>query len=147
MYKNILRIVDANFNRSREGLRVCEEIARFVLNSRQLTDECKSVRHGITSVVKDLASRGLNLSQYRDVEGDVGKCSAIRSEMSRISYADIFAANAERVKESLRVLEEFLKIIDKDRSPSCSRLRFRVYAIEKKAMKKLVSFSDANRKN
>lgn len=142
MHKKVLRIIDANFNRSREGLRVCEEIARFILNSSSLTKECKVVRHRITSVLKGLYSERINLPLYRDVEGDVGKISAMKSEMKRLDYAEIFAANMERAKESVRVLEEFLKLVDEKKSTACSRLRFNLYAIEKKALKKLFSMRD-----
>ena len=44
------RIIDANLNRSREGLRVCEEVARFHLSSPQLTRELKSVRHAVNAL-------------------------------------------------------------------------------------------------
>ena len=36
MDKNIARILDANFNRSREAMRVMEDYGRFVLNDAQL---------------------------------------------------------------------------------------------------------------
>ena len=47
MRPGLLRILDANSNRSREGLRVCEEVARFVLNSHPLTKDLKRLRHAI----------------------------------------------------------------------------------------------------
>ena len=65
--REIFRIVDANFNRSREGLRVCEEVTRFVWNSPALTKELKSVRHGITDILKNTPSVSKALFQTRDV--------------------------------------------------------------------------------
>lgn len=137
MRSDIYRIIDANLNRSREGLRVCEEMARFVLNSKALTKELKSVRHSISGIIK-ISPGGLKrLSESRDSEGDVLRRSCAKSEMMRLGTADIFAANIERVKESLRVLEEFFKLIDTKSSSKFCSLRFKVYTIEKKALKKV----------
>ena len=128
--KEVLRIIDANFNRSREGLRVCEEVTRFIWNSPVLTRALKSVRHSVTDILKDTPA----LFKTRDVGSDVGRKTRRKSEMRRLDYADIFSANIERVKESLRVLEEFFKLIDKSDSAKFTKLRFKVYEIEKKAL-------------
>ena len=135
----MLRIIDANLNRSREGLRVCEEIARFMLDSRKLTEELKSVRHKISNIVKTFPVSSKKLFSSRDVEMDVGRRFKSRSEMARSDYADIFSANIERVKESLRVLEEFSKLIDRKTSIKFTNLRFNVYDIEKEAVRKISS--------
>jgi len=132
MKKEVYRIIDANFNRSREGLRVCEEVARFIINSPALTRDLKSVRHSIASVLKASPATARILNGSRDSAGDVGRCSRSKSEMDRVTYGDIFTANIQRVKESLRVLEEFFKIVDKKSSSRFTDLRFRVYDIEKK---------------
>jgi thiamine-phosphate pyrophosphorylase len=132
--------MDANFNRSREGLRVCEEITRFVLDSKPLTVALKSVRHGVTGIKKVTCSASSSLMDSRDVEGDVGRTSRLKSEKTRKGIPDIFSANIERVKESLRVLEEFSKLIDVKQTARLAKLRFRVYAIEKNVIKKLELF-------
>ncbi len=136
----ILRIMDANFNRSREGLRVCEEITRFILDSAALTGELKSVRHGITGIKKGMCRAYATLTDSRDVEGDVGRRSNLKSEKKRADIADIFSANIERVKESLRVLEEFSKLIGDKPTARFASLRFRVYDIEKSVIKRLETF-------
>ena len=46
-------------------------------------------------------------------------------------------ANSQRAKESLRVLEEFLKLSDKNSSGNFKQLRYQLYALEKRAIKKL----------
>ena len=127
------RIIDANLNRSREGLRVCEEIVRFGLSSPQLTKELKSVRHAVSLIAKAHYKRIGSLSSARDSSNDVGRVSKTPSEMRRSGLGDIFTANAQRAKESLRVLEEFYKIFDRKISARFSRLRFKVYEIERKA--------------
>ena len=137
--RDIFRIVDANFNRSREGLRVCEDIARFILNSSALTKELKALRHGISDIIRSSPEMSKMLIESRDAKGDPGKAPMLGTEVSRQDISDIFTANIERVKESIRVLEEFFKIVDVRLSARLSRLRFRTYDIEKKAVKRLAS--------
>jgi hypothetical protein len=136
--REIFRIIDANFNRSREGLRVCEEVARFVWNSAALTKDLRAARHSITAILKGAGAPSTILFETRDVRSDVGLRERRKSEMRRLDYSDIFSANIERAKESLRVLEEFFKLIDKDDSAKFTKLRFKVYEIEKKALSHLI---------
>lgn len=138
--KSILRIIDANLNRSREGIRVCEDITRFVLNSAGLTQELKIVRHRISRIAGRAGLKAL--CESRDSRGDVDKASKLHGLMKRATLSDIFSANIERVKESLRVLEEIFKIIDVKAAAEFSVLRFKVYTIEKKAIKKIWSLRD-----
>jgi thiamine-phosphate pyrophosphorylase len=133
--KELYRIIDANFNRSREGLRVCEDIARFAWNSPSLTRSLKKVRHSISSILKDAPLTARILRDSRDSRRDVGRRVHTASEMSRSTHEGIFGANIQRVKESLRVLEEFFKLIDSADSAKLTNLRFSVYEIEKKALK------------
>ena len=137
--KDLLRIVDANFNRSREGLRVCEDIARFIMNSSALTKELKALRHGISGIIRSSPEMAEDLLESRNPSGDCGKIPDFKIEIPRREANDIFTANIERVKESIRVLEEFFKLVDIKLSAKFSRLRFKAYAIEKKAVKRLAS--------
>lgn len=132
--KEFLRVIDANLNRSREGLRVCEDISRFILNSTALTRRIKRVRHGISAVARRTAySRSLS----RDSKADIGKRPLPSIEMGRRRIGDIFDANIERAKESIRVMEEFLKLTDRKASAIMSSLRFEVYDIESSAVRKM----------
>jgi thiamine-phosphate pyrophosphorylase len=45
----VYRILDANLDRAREGLRIIEEWCRFGLNNAQLTLECKHLRQEVAS--------------------------------------------------------------------------------------------------
>ena len=132
------RIIDANINRVKEGLRVCEEIARFILNSRKLTSEFKKIRHGIDSLVKHLPHSLSDLLKSRKSGKDVGRNIYI-NELRRKDFQDIFFANIQRVKESIRVLEEFSKLIDKNFAIKFKKLRYDIYEIEKKAAKRILS--------
>lgn len=132
----ILRILDANFNRTREGLRVCEEIARFCLNDKALTAALKKVRHQVSQSIQKVPSTLPELLKSRDVRSDVGKKRS-HLERSRESSLGLFLANVQRVKESLRVLEETSKFLDDKLWVLFKNLRFKVYAIEKKIVPKL----------
>ena len=64
---------------------------------------------------------------------DVGRATSA-TEAVRSDIKDIFFANMQRSKESVRVLEEFLKLIDTQLSDRFKRIRFDLYETEKKAL-------------
>jgi hypothetical protein len=134
--REALRIIDANLNRSREGLRVCEDITRFILNDRPLTASFKSARHAITALAKGLDGESIRLLKSRNVKKDVGKKTSRRESM-RGDIPNIFFANLQRAKESLRVLEEITKLLSKKKSQAFKKMRFRVYELEKKSRLRL----------
>jgi thiamine-phosphate pyrophosphorylase len=125
----VARIIDANTNRAKEGLRVCEEVARFVLNNRSLTRALKNARHKLDLISAGLADKALML-RARESRSDVGRTLSAQ-EFSRKDLGDIFAANMQRAKESVRVLEEFTKLGDARKALSCKALRYELYEIEK----------------
>ncbi|MDP3786664.1 MAG: thiamine-phosphate pyrophosphorylase [Candidatus Omnitrophota bacterium] len=131
MRQKVYRIIDANLNRSREGLRVCEEIARFVLDDKRLTEEFKGLRHKITDCIKFYPARLQDIISARDSGRDVGR-GRQPMEQRRKDWKGISLANMERVKESLRALEEFSKLIDSRIADRFKRLRFKAYEAEKK---------------
>jgi len=133
--KDLFRIIDANLNRSREGLRVCEEIARFALEDEGLTSGFKDLRHRISRNIKKFPGKSRALLECRQSRADVGR--KILSKSSRKNCKDLFFANIQRVKESLRVLEEFSSIFNRSLSNDFAGLRFKVYELEKKAIARL----------
>lgn len=137
MDKGVYRIIDANLNRVMEGIRVCEDIVRFSSDDEELTAGLKKLRHDIFSSIKDLRNEHLmELITSRDTEMDVGTKST-ETEKTRDDLVDLFLANTQRGKESLRVLEEVLKLFDKDLSQKFKKFRFLLYEIEKTAVKDL----------
>ena len=126
---DVYRILDANFNRSKEALRVLEDTARFMLDHPGLTSQYKRLRHQLTAIVEGLSLKAL--IRARNIEGDVGRPS-IRKELKRTTAADIFYANSQRLKESVRVLEEFSKLLNKRSAQQLKELRYKIYALEKK---------------
>lgn len=133
--KAVYRIIDANINRAKEGLRVCEEIARFVLNDKQLSGKLKRARHSIDVLMKELPN-AQGLLRERCVLKDVGRDIA-GNEFKRSGIKDIFWANSQRVKESVRVLEEFTKLIDIELAEGFKKIRYAAYEIEKQSAKKI----------
>jgi len=123
------RIMDANLNRAAEGLRVCEDVFRYVFDQKALTKTYKTVRHQLADIARDLKT--WDLIEARDIEQDVGRPS-IPQEMNRQGVEDILYANAQRVKESLRVLEETAKVLDVSAAQKIKEIRYRFYALEKK---------------
>jgi len=140
----LLQIIDANLNRTREGLRVCEDIARFAIRNKAVTKDLKGIRHAATNLM--LKSKRMSLKSLllnRDVDRDRAKFIDF-GQNPKSDISDIFMANIERVKESLRVLEECLKLIDEKISRRYRKLRFDTYDVEKKVVKK-TRFISCNR--
>ena len=130
-----LRILDANLNRAREGMRVCEEVARFLLNDAALTRRCQRVRYRFRSAAA--AVPRLKLLEARDSLRDVGR-PALRGKSSSHRFStDLVSANAQRAQEALRVLEEFYRFYSVRQSKAWGTLRFQVYSIEKDLLTKL----------
>jgi len=132
--KKVFRVIDANFNRAKEGLRVCEDVARFVLDQKKCTQGYKKIRHQLSNICS-LTFKG-SLVCARAVEADVGKKTVV-SELKRRTTKDIFYANSQRVKESIRVLEEFFKLVNAHQALACKKMRYRVYALERKVFEKM----------
>ena len=131
--KKLNRVFDANFNRAKEGLRVCEDICRFILDAKSLTQSYKAIRHQLTASMGAL--KIFDVINSRDIAGDVGRRSTV-IEFKRDGVADIFYANSQRVKESVRVLEEFTKLRNKKLAEGLKKLRYKIYALEKNVIER-----------
>ena len=118
-------------------MRVCEEITRFILNNAGLTYDFKKIRHKLDAAIKGLPDK-LTLIDKRDSLKDIGKDICV-NELNRCDYRDIFLANIQRAKESMRVLEEFSKLIDKKAALNFKKLRYSLYETEKTAVKIIFS--------
>jgi thiamine-phosphate pyrophosphorylase len=123
------RIVDANFNRAREALRVMEEYCRFALNSGTLSERAKGLRHELCAVVGRLD--GGRLLAGRDTPGDVGVGQKVEGQLERASLKDCFTAAARRATEALRALAEVVRVEDRVVAEAIERLRYQAYTLEK----------------
>ncbi|MFH2069473.1 MAG: thiamine phosphate synthase [Candidatus Omnitrophota bacterium] len=124
---NLYRIVDANFNRTREGLRVLEELARFSEQNPVLTKTLRGLRHRI-SVLMECSFPRPKLLASRRSETDLGR--KFRPE-NRTGKKDFVLANSFRITESLRVLEETAALLQPETAASFQDLRFSFYDLEK----------------
>jgi len=127
MERAAYRILDANFNRSREAARVVEEYCRFVLNSQGLTHRAKSLRHELCRAIGSLDAGRLIAS--RDTAGDVGRTT--EDQLPRETLDNCLTAGCKRLTEALRALGETARILNPHLAEALERLRFDAYALEK----------------
>ena len=128
----LYRIIDANYNRGREALRVMEEYCRFGLNNPALSAQAKQCRHQLCQSMKSINPQ--KLLSNRDVDGDVGRELKVTGQLQRQSLEDCFTAAAKRASEAMRALAESIQTIDPALSAVMEKIRFEVYALEKKAV-------------
>lgn len=127
----ILRVIDANLNRSREGIRVIEDTARLYLDNEILSKELKKIRHLITEFAEPVFNGEMELKSFRDADSDVGRKGMTSTEGERQDIKHLLKVNFKRVEEALRVLEEYFKLIHPVSAEGYKNLRFRVYSVEK----------------
>ncbi|MFH1848424.1 MAG: thiamine-phosphate pyrophosphorylase [Candidatus Omnitrophota bacterium] len=135
MKKKVHRAIDANFNRVKEGLRVCEDFTRFFLEDTHLTEKFKKMRADVGKLYEGIPRLKSELMKARDAITDVGK--KLLPAQKRKDFEDLFWANVQRSKEALRTLEEFSALVKEDFSEEFKQLRFSLYDLEKKTFKKL----------
>lgn len=129
MERAVYRIIDANFNRCREGLRVMEEFCRFGLDNKSFSSRAKQLRHSLTRTIGRFDQN--TLITCRDSANDVGSSIRVEKQMVRSDLKDCFLAAAKRATEALRALAEASQIIDAEAADEFERIRFDVYTFEK----------------
>ncbi|WP_174377776.1 thiamine-phosphate pyrophosphorylase [Sulfurospirillum arcachonense] len=118
-----LRILDANFNRLREGIRVVEDICRYYKNSKELSSQLKELRH------KSRVENYKKLLTCRDITNDPLK-QTTNSEKTRESLEAVILSNIKRAQESARVLEEIFKLFDTQNAEKFKQIRYDLYKLE-----------------
>lgn len=122
--KGLYRVIDANLNRLKEGIRVIEDMARYANNNKDISSRLKTLRH--LSKIDDIKP----LLESRDAQNDVLKMTRA-SEMERSSVDSIIIANYKRAQESSRVLEELYKVVEPELSERFKKIRYELYTLEK----------------
>lgn len=122
---NVQRITDANLNRAAEAARVLEEIARFLLDEKELAESLKNMRHSINSAQDEFYNEYLNA---RDTENDIGV--DIKNTTKRLNIENIFKANIKRLQQALRTLAEYSTGNEKN-TQIFEKLRYESYTLEK----------------
>ncbi len=126
--RSVLRLLDANANRALEGLRVCEDLVRFELESASFFRRLRALRHGVAQAIRRLPVTPTELVRARESGSDIGR----KAPASRVaSLEHLFLINVQRTKEALRALEEGVRLIAPRQAASFQRLRFRTYEVER----------------
>ncbi len=127
-FQAVYRILDANLDRAREGLRIVEEWCRFGLGSELLTNECKQMRQELA------AWHSPEIRSARDTPGDPGTELTHPREAERQDIGHLLQVNLCRIEEAMRVLEEYSKLHHPQMGEACKQMRYRVYNLESKLM-------------
>lgn len=126
-----LRVIDANLNRAREGLRVIEDTARFVEENSAAFKDLRAARHKLDKITRTFYK---DLLKQRDSRSDEGR--TIKEAKTRKGIDALLSANFRRVEEALRVLEEYGKLIAPGAAPEFKKIRFKAYTLEKEFLVK-----------
>jgi thiamine-phosphate pyrophosphorylase len=127
MNDKVWRLLDANANRAREGLRIIEDTVRFVLEKPEAAKAFRALRHSVDELVR---KHYKELLSARDVEHDSGRSNPAKPYQGGIDT--LLAANFKRVEEALRVLEEYGRVLAPGAVQKTQALRFQVYSWEKR---------------
>jgi thiamine-phosphate pyrophosphorylase len=131
----IYRILDANFNRAREALRVAEDCGRFVLNDPAVTAMAKNMRSELAAILEHMPAREMLVT--RDTPGDVGTDLTSPTEMKRDSLEAVAIAACKRLSESLRTIEEYSKVVAAGQTLRIERMRYDAYTLEQRLVGRL----------
>ena len=129
--KKTARLLDANLNRAREGLRVVEDAARFLWNDAAQYRRLRALRHKLHEAT---AEHYANFIRARESVKDVGR--EIK-EGPRASLSSVISANMRRAQEAARVLEEYSKVFAVQAAGKFKEIRYQLYQEEKRILKKL----------
>ncbi len=126
-FSSLYRIIDANLNRLKEGIRVIEDVFRYIYDNKEIGYSLKEIRH--LAKIDNYEE----IIKYRNSENDCLREST-KSELQRESLNNLIISNFKRSQESARVLEEIYKLIDIKLSENFKNIRYKLYTIEKDAL-------------
>lgn len=120
----LFRILDANLDRAREGMRVIEEWCRFGLNDEAATAQLKHLRQEVARWHTP------EIRLARDTPGDVGTALTHPQESTRSSLTKVLQVNFARTQEALRSLEEYGKLHSSEMAAACKQMRYQLYTLD-----------------
>ena len=120
----VLRLLDANLDRAREGLRVVEDWCRFGMERSDLVARLKDLRQRLGLLHQS------RYKQARHTAADVAAGMAHPAQEQRLQPEQVLAANCGRVQEALRVLEEFGRGVDPQLVAEAAAIRYALYDLE-----------------
>lgn len=132
-------MLDANLNRAKEGLRVAEDTARFVLNDHDLAGMCRNLRHRLHQNSQAWPVSHHAIIAERDTNADTAQSHGVRSATPRDGLADLVGSSMSRAAEALRCIEDVMRLIDagSENAAAIEQLRFASYDIAKLLMVRL----------
>ncbi len=92
----VFRVLDANLNRLREGLRVVEEYYRFYCEATDTALLLKELRHGVRSIEEGLPRT--ELLAGRDSDHDPFRSGSEARELARAGVEELVLANIRRAQ-------------------------------------------------
>ena len=122
--QRVARLIDANLDRAREGLRVIEDWCRFGLDRDDFVRPLKDWRQQLGEHHHD------RYRQARSTATDRAAGLSHPAQARRSSVTAIIKANASRVQEALRVLEEFGRNTDPELAQAAAEIRYCLYDLE-----------------
>ncbi len=131
--RSLFRILDANLDRAREGIRTIEEWCRFGLNDEASTAQLKDLRQQIARW------HTAEIRLARDTPGDLGTALTHPQESTRSSLVEVLQVNFARVQEALRALEEYGKLHSLDMAAACKQMRYQLYTLDSQIVGPLLS--------
>lgn len=132
---SLFRILDANLDRSREGLRILEEWCRFGLNDKAATEQFKHLRQSVARWHTP------EIRLARDTPGDLGTALTHPQEATRSSLTEVLQVNFARTQEALRVLEEYGKLHSVEMAAACKQMRYQLYTLDSQILGPLLASS------
>jgi thiamine-phosphate pyrophosphorylase len=120
----VRRLLDANLDRAREGLRVIEDWCRFGLDRTDLVARTKDLRQRLGLLHRDV------YKQARHTATDGAAGMEHPAQQQRPEAGQVVAANCGRVQEALRVLEEFGRGLDPELAAAAAAMRYTLYDLE-----------------
>ena len=120
-----------NLNRLTEALKVVEDVVRLGLEDRRLLARVRALR---TKAGRETRMVRREVITSRQSKSDLGRSDRF-DRTRRRSLEDVLLANFKRAEEASRVLEEVLKIEEPRLAARCKEVRFRLYDLEKEAVK------------
>lgn len=120
----IARLLDANLDRAREGLRVIEDWCRFGLDRDDLVARTKDLRQRLGMLHED------RFKQARHSASDPATGLGHPAQGMRRAPSQVVAANCARVQEALRVLEEFARSEAPELARQAAAGRYALYDLE-----------------
>ena len=118
------QIIDANLDRAREGIRVIEDWCRFTHLNNEFVVVLKDWRHQLSK------HHHYFYREARNTSNDKGLGLSHPSQNNRANQEDVLLANASRIQEALRVIEEFSRNSDPELAKVSSDIRYGMYELE-----------------